>query len=447
MMRHSRFHAVLAAFLLCAGVGHALDFVVPESAQLRNNDIVVAVRNNEAQVVPGMIQSDSYAGVRIRAGAGREITIPYANIQHVYFRNADNASYIQGLQAYQAGQYALAASMLQRTSQQVDGFDPTQRNFFLEHCLFHLADSLRLSGRVRESLEMYDRALAANRNGAYFFQIMLGRAQAMEGMGDHLGAAGEYRQMTAPTGAMSFVTKLDLRRDAERFIFQAKVGTLRAQVNGFRDQSGQVAEMERIQNEARALQAEVQKLQGLAQQARGDGNPLLADALTRTAQVGRNDLLTAQATSLQYLAENKDPQYYAQMMQLIREPLLEAVRENNRDLLQTLLLQEADAYYGLMQQEADPQKKKELAEKARFNYLRVTLSYNPPPLDLVRAHVRTGELFEMIRDAEWRRRALIQYQQAAHQRFANVGGRFYTIAQERRQALRQEMEAEEGDEG
>lgn len=441
-MRHTRFLAVLTVVLLCAGAGHALEFVVPDSAQLRENDVVIAVRNNAAGAMAGVVQSDSYVGVVLRGGGGRELTIPYANIQHVYFRQADNASYVQGIQFYNAGQFARAVGPLQRASQQVDRFDPTQRNFFLEHCLFHLADSMRLSGRVRDSLEVYDRAFAANRNGAYFFQIQLGKARAMEGMGDPMRAAGEYRQMTAPTGPLSFVTKIQQRPDAERFVFEAKVGGLRAQANGLRDQSGQVGEMEKLLSEARGMRADVQKLRDLAGRASGDGNPMLARVLERTAAEGHNDLLAVQAVSLQYLAENKDPRYYEELMALVRDPLLEAVRENNRDLLQTLLLMEADAYYGLMQREADAAKKKTLAERARFNYLRVSLMYDPAPVDLVRTHVRTGELFEMLRDGEWRRQALIQYQMGANQRFANVGGRFYAQAVERRDALRREIEAE-----
>lgn len=370
---------------------------LPEASAVKNNDLVVATKGGAARKIPGYVVRNTYQSVTLqksKTDTANPLTIPAGAVLYVFYDEANNEEYIAGLQAFEEKKYEEAVESLLKAGEALGDFTVASRkdeflqcvNYYTGMCKYRMGD-------FPSAVEAFDRALK-NQDAIFKLQAEYYLARCFEGMGDYEKAENKYGQLVNSV----YPKLLQQAKWGAKWEFFAKLGQQRARLLLNAQREGQEA------NVQRALAAV---------------DALLKEAGDKLDDEMKLDALMMRAGAEKYLA-GKDASKYDSVLKLLDKPVREAVVRNDRAALAWMYCDVADSYYGLMEAEADPAKKKDLAEKARFEYMRVWMTTTASPANLCRAYFRTGKLCEQLKDKDWQMRALQAYRYASGRKFKDL---------------------------
>ena len=191
----------------------------------------------------------------------------------------------------------------------------------------------------------------------------------------------------------------------DKWDYLARLGMNRTKVLSLASKAGQETNLEKAAEEFRKTFQE------------GEANEAQFKKEGKGVRFFEDDVLLCgvqvDACALKYLAK-KSPDNYAKLVDKLKQPLRDAQVANDKEALAWMYLDRADSYFGMMEQAADGEKKKEYGEDALMDYLRVTMIYNLAPVDLARAYYRSGVVLEQLKLADWESRALQAYRRATY---------------------------------
>lgn len=383
----------LVALLLLAPAALAQD--IPEAESIKT-DVVVAERDGQRRQLPGYIFRNNTQMVILRRSPTdeQEVRIPQSAIIYVFYREADNANFTEALKEYGSKNYAAALESLNSARSNSNNFATAARaEEFGQYINFYSAMSHYRLGNYEQAVASFNLCLQP-RDAIFKFQAEYYLGRSYE-------ADGKYREAETKYGQLAdvvFPKLLETAAWGKKWDFLSRLGRERAKMLALSEREGQDAG---IQKALEAFEA------------------LLKSGGDFVDQDVNNDALLVRASAMKYLAK-KNPKDYEGVINLLSVPVREAVVNNDKSSLNWMYVMLGDCYYGLMEGESDPAKKKEWAERARFEYLRVSMVYSPAPNDLCKAYFRAGKLFEFLKDTDWQQRALQQYRFAAGSRFRAV---------------------------
>lgn len=399
---------VALVLTVCAG-GRAAD--LPDAASIRDSkegDLVIASRDGETKNVRGYIARSSYLGITLQKNKTDDknvLNIPAGAVQFAFYEEANNEALIDGLKAYAAKKYDEALESFGEAASAPGNISvPNRKEEFLQYVNYYTGLCKYQLGDFKGGIDAFDLALRP-RDAIFKFQAEYYSARCMEGSGDYEKAESKYGQLI---GAV-YPKLLEKATWGQKWMVLAKLGQQRANLLMNAQRDGQEASVSKAKDGYEAVLKEA------------------GDKLDDEVQ---NDALLVRVAAEKYLAK-KDPSKFSNVIKLLDKPVRDAVVRNDRASLAWMYCDVADSYFGLMEAENDAAKKKDLADKARFEYMRIWMTTNAAPASLCRAYYRTGRLCEFIKDKDWQARAAQAYRYASGGRFKGL-----TISEEAANALK-----------
>lgn len=374
---------------LFAAPAAAVDY--PEAADIKN-DIVLTTNKR----VDGTITRDNCINVTIQVGKN-EVKVPHQVVVAAYYQKANNEAYAAGVAAFAAKNWAEALGNLQGATPGEISEEPLKKafmdrvNYLKGVCAYHLGDFASAEKFLK---------LAATRDEAVY------KAEAEYYLARMLEAKGAYDNAQSKYHALTVATYKKMKEDGagiDKWDYLARLGMGRTKVLALATKAGKEADMEKAVEEFRKTFKE------------GEENEEKFKKEGKGVRFFEDDVLLCgvqvDACALMYLAK-KSPENYKKLVDILKQPLRDAQVANDKGALSWMYLDRADCYYGMMEKETSPEKKKEYGEDALMDYLRVTMIYSLGPIDLARAYYRTGVVLEQLQLADWEARALQAYRRA-----------------------------------
>ncbi len=381
----------------------------------RKADYIKFENRGRIQAGPVKILKDNYAGVTIKTKGG-EYPIPRNQVYEVYYEGMDYINFIKALKLYEQGSYRQAFNALRNVER--SAANRPQKEAILQHVHYYMGECLLKAGDPKEASAYFKRALY-DENAAHYFAARLGQVMCQEKVGRLTDAGTRYEGL-----ALSDFPKKEKRAPwADQYIFDAKFGHLRCRINNMIKQDEGGARLEEMLAELEKLKAENKKFVDENTDAR---------------------FLRVRAGGLKALGR------YQELIDLLDKPIRKAVNTGERELLSGMYMDRADAYWGLYgaakKNDAGEEEVKNLATRARFEYLRVTLTCNVGTEDLARAYYRLGELFLFFEDDDYLRRAKRSLYKARDADVAPYSDRARRQIQEIKKKEAEMIQAEDGEE-
>lgn len=375
---------------LFAAPAAAIDY--PEAGDI-NKDLVLTTNKR----VEGTIVRDNCAATTIMVGKNEQ-KVPHQVIAAVYYQKANNEAYAAGVAAFAAKNWSEALGNLQGATPGDISEEPLKKafmdrvNYLKGVCAYHLGDY--------RSAETFLKAAASRDEAVYKAEAEYYLARMEEAKGDYAKAQSKYNALTV---TVYKPMKEKSGASVEKWDYLARLGRDRTKVLELATKPGQDANMEK------AVEAFKKTFQ------EGEENEAKFKKEGKGVRYFEDDVLLCgvqvDACSLMYLAK-KSPDNYAKLVEILKLPLRDAQVANDKGALSWMYLDRADCYFGMMEKETSPEKKKEYGEDALMDYLRVTMTYSLGPIDLARAYYRTGVVLEQLQLADWESRALQAYRRA-----------------------------------
>lgn len=393
-----RIAVMLIAFCIFASTAFASDFI--DSSKLKKFDVVQLIKkdNNGKTAYSGYVIKDFYLGVALVKKKGEKaktaLKKPRSEIKMVYFKDADNESYVDGLKAFTAKKYNIALDYFaDATANSTNFSDPKHKNWFMQYINYYSGLCNYRLGEYDLAINNFDAALRQE-DAIFKFEAEYYQGRALEAKGNYKNAINKYARLSGTV----YPKMLKTAKWGEKYDFLCKLGLERATLLGYTQQKGKEA----------AIKSTLAKFDDL----------LKKNSQYVTDEVKLEGVMVRSSAGI-YLAQ-KDPAQYSKIVKMLKLPINVAIAENNSSALAWMYQNLADCYYGMMENAKAANKKKEMAEAARTEYMRVTYLYNTSPNDMAKSYFRLGELFEMLKGKDWQKWALINYKKAASSKYKSA---------------------------
>ncbi len=365
---------------------------LPEATSI-SSDLVIATKDGEARHLKGYIINNSYVYIDLRKDKNdkKGIKVPQNAINYVFYADANNSAYIDGLKAYEAHKYKDAAEAFAEAAGALRNFkSKNQSDEFVQYAQYYEAMSHFRLGEYDQAIKLFDLALQP-RDAIFKFQGEYYLARSLEGQGKYEDAKSKYSLLVNAV----FPEMVEKAKWGEKWSFLCKLGEQRASLLASTQKPGQSASVE-------SALAEFEKL------IKEGGDKVDEEVLS--------DALMIRTSALKYLAQ-KNPENYSKVIALLGKPLRSAIANNDRASLSWMYLDIADSNWGLMESAQDAAEKKKYADNAFYGYLQLALVYDLPPAQLCKIYYRLGKLFTVVKGADWQKRSKKYYMLAASGKF------------------------------
>ncbi len=384
--------ALVVLVLTLSAASRAAD--LPDAASIKGNDLVIATREGEVKNVTGYVARNTYLGVTLQKSKTDDknpLNIPAAAILYVFYEEANNEAFMDGLKAYGAKKYDDALENFNEAGAALTGLTvPARKEEFLQNVNYYSGLCKYHQGDFKGAIDAFDLCLRP-REAIFKFQAEYYSARSMEGMGDYEKAESKYGQLIGSV----YPKLLEKATWGQKWLQLSKLGQQRANLLLNAQRDGQENNVSKAKDAFEAI---------------------LKESGDKIDEETMNDALMVRVAAEKYLAR-KTPAKYADVNKLLDKPVRDAVIRNDRAALAWMYCDVADSYFGLMEAETDAAKKKDLAEKARFEYMRIWMTTNASLANLCKAYFRTAKLCEFLKDKDWQARATQAYRYAANGRF------------------------------